>query len=265
MGDSVMRDSTVRSHYESAERAITAMRTGLDRPMTLRQLARIGFASPYHFNRTFRQVTGVPPLQFFYALRLDAAKRMLTETQKKVIDICYEVGYRSVGTFTRRFANVLGVPPVRYRKLTNGRNRPASRKKIYGSTIQNGYSGASVAGNVSTPRNFDGYVAVGLFTTRIPQGKPIACTVIKGSGVYQMDDAPEGDFYLFAVALESPPDLSVYFDYGSAMRAGGQRIRIHGSSVQGRTTLELRPPSPFDPPLLFMLSAQDVSYHLPKF
>src|ERR1700704_4513046 len=127
MGNPVMRDSTVRSHCESVERAIHAMRTRLDEPTTLRQLAKIGFASPYHFNRTFRQVTGVPPLQFFYALRLDEAKRLLTVTQKKVIDICYEVGYRSVGTFTRRFADVLGVSPVRYRKLTDGRNRPITR------------------------------------------------------------------------------------------------------------------------------------------
>jgi AraC-like DNA-binding protein len=108
MGYPVMRDSTLRSHYESVERVISAMRGQLDQPMTLRELARIGFASPYHFNRTFRQITGIPPLQFLYALRLDAAKRMLTETEKKVIDICYEVGYSSVGTFTHRFADVLG-------------------------------------------------------------------------------------------------------------------------------------------------------------
>jgi AraC-like DNA-binding protein len=103
-----MRDSTLQSHYESVERVITVMRNQLDQPMTLHQMARIGFASPYHFSRTFREVTGVPPVQFLYALRLDQAKRLLTETQKKVIDICYEVGYTSVGTFSRRFADVLG-------------------------------------------------------------------------------------------------------------------------------------------------------------
>ena len=92
MGYPGMRDSTLQSHYESVERVITVMRNQLDQPMTLHQMARIGFASPYHFSRTFREVTGVPPVQFLYALRLDQAKRLLTETQKKVIDICYEVG-----------------------------------------------------------------------------------------------------------------------------------------------------------------------------
>src|SRR6201992_575711 len=201
MGYPVMRDSTVRSHYESVERVIAAMRGNLDQPMTLRELARIGFASPYHFNRTFRQVTGVPPLQFLYALRLDAAKRMLTQTQKKVIDICYEVGYSSVGTFTRRFADVLGVSPVRFRKLTDRSSR-SQHAPVAGPLISSSRPGTSIAGHITAPSNFQGTVAVGLFTSRIPQGKPVSCTVIQARGIYEMENVPEGEFYLFAVGLK---------------------------------------------------------------
>src|SRR5262249_49366746 len=86
MGITVVRDSTLRSHYESVERVITVMRNQIDQPMTLQQMARIGSASPYHFNRTFRQVTGVPPLQFLYALRLDAAKRLPPQAHQNAID-----------------------------------------------------------------------------------------------------------------------------------------------------------------------------------
>lgn len=258
MGYPVMRDSTLRSHYESVERVITAMRGQLDQPMTLRELARIGFASPYHFNRTFRQITGVPPLQFLYALRLEAAKRMLAETQKKVIDICYEVGYSSVGTFTRRFANVLGVSPVRFRKLTGNQPRSSIHTSVGGAISTRSQPGISLTGYITAPSNFHGVVAVGLFTTRIPQGKPVSCTVIQSKGVYQIENAPEGEFYLFAVGLEKPSDAPVYFDYKTALRAGGQRIQISHSSVHGMTSLDLRPPTPFDPPLLLVLSVQNV-------
>jgi AraC family transcriptional regulator len=259
MGYPVMRDSTLRSHYESVERVITAMRGQLDQRMTLRELAKIGFASPYHFNRTFRQITGVPPLQFLYALRLDAAKRMLTETQKKVIDICYEVGYSSVGTFTRRFADVLGISPVRFRKLTGHRTRAThtSADGVIGTPSQHG---ASLTGYITAPSNFQGVVAVGLFTTRIPQGKPVGCTAIQAKGIYEIENVPEGEFYLFAVGLKKPSDASVYFDYETALRAGGQKIRISRNSVHGSTSLGLRPPTPFDPPLLLVLSAQNVDY-----
>lgn len=256
MGSPVMRDSTLRSHYDSVERVITAMRSQLDQPMTLQQMARIGYASPYHFNRTFRQITGVPPSRFLYALRLDAAKRMLTETQKKVIDICYEVGYRSVGTFTRRFADVLGVSPVRFRRLTDSRTRALPFMPMDGLSGRPGHPGASLTGYIDAPEDFRGFIAVGLFTTRIPQGKPVSCVLVKDRGAYHLEGAPEGDFYLFAVGLKTPADASVYFDYGTAMRAGGHPVRISQNSVQGLTSLELRLPSRFDPPLLLMLPAR---------
>ncbi len=259
MGTPVMRDATLRSHYESVQRVIAAMQNQLDQPMTLQELARIGFASPWHFNRTFRQITGVPPLQFFYALRLEAAKRLLTDTQKKVIDICYEVGYQSVGTFTRRFADVLGHSPMQFRKLTRGRTRSSSRLRSGVPDYEAAESKAFISGFVTSPADFRGLVAVGLFTTRIPQGKPVTCTLIKDGGEYRLDRLPEGQFYLFAVGLKEAPSSSVYFDYRTAMRAGGNRIHILRNSVRGLTDLELRPPSAFDPPLLLTLPAQNVS------
>ena len=259
MGYPVMRDATLRSHCESVQRVIAVMQNQLDQPMTLQELARIGFASPWHFNRTFRQVTGVPPLQFFYALRLEAAKRMLTDTQKKVIDICYEVGYQSVGTFTRRFADVLGHSPMQFRKLTRGRTRPSPNLQSDAQNRRRAQPGASICGFVTAPADFRGLVAVGLFTTRIPQGKPVTCALIKDGGAYRLENLPEGDFYLFAVGLKDTPSSSVYFDYRTAMRAGGQRIHVFHNSFRGLTALELRPPSAFDPPLLLTLPAQDQS------
>jgi AraC-like DNA-binding protein len=263
MGYPVVRDSTLRTHYESVERVIAAMRSRIDQPMTLRQMARIGFASPYHFNRTFRQITGVPPSQFLYALRLDAARRLLTQTQKKVIDICYEVGYNSVGTFTRRFAYVLGVPPTRFRKLIGSPARATSAcAPMERWSVRRAQPGPSVTGHISAPRGFRGLVAVGLFTTPIPQGQPLACTLLTDGGMYCLPDAPEGEFYLFALALKQPVGSPVCFDHETALRAGGQRITISRASVQGLTSLHLRPPSPFDPPVLLLLPARP--HALPK-
>jgi AraC-like DNA-binding protein len=251
-----MRDSTLRSHHESVERVIDAMRSQIDQPMTLQQMARIGMASPYHFNRTFRQVTGVPPFQFLYALRLDAAKRLLTETQKKVIDICYEVGYNSVGTFTRRFADVLGISPTRLRKLARGRahssNGAGSGSRLAALRARE-KSGARLTGYVAVPQDFYGSVAIGLFATPIPQGKPVSCTVMKGGGIYSLHGVRDGDYYLFAVGLAHPLKGSVCFDYATALRGGGQSIKISRGLVEGDTSLHLRPPSAFDPPVLLVV------------
>ena len=255
MGSPVIRDSTLRSHHESVERVIEVMRNQIDQPMTLQQMARIGFASPSHFNRTFRQVTGVPPFQFLYALRLDAAKRLLTQTQKKVIDICYEVGYNSVGTFTRRFADVLGISPTRLRKLARGSNNRGSAGDAAKSVESRGRDrlGVRLTGHVSVPEEFRGLVAIGLFASPIPQGQPVNCALIRGGGVYSLKDVHDGDYYLFALGLPHRISDAVCFDYASAPRGGGQCIRISNGLVEGETALYLRPPSAVDPPVLLVV------------
>ena len=99
-----------------------------------------------------------------------------------------------------------------------------------------------------------GFIFVGLFETPIPQARPVACAIATESGFYQIEDAPEGEFYLFALGLEHPIDTSACFDYDSALRGGGHQVRIGSHAVHGTTSLYLRPPSPLDPPILIVLS-----------
>jgi AraC-like DNA-binding protein len=63
----------------------------------------IAHLSPYHFARTFRRITGIPPGEFLGALRLQRAKELLLTTDLFTSEVCYEVGYASFGTFTSRF------------------------------------------------------------------------------------------------------------------------------------------------------------------
>lgn len=255
MATAVVRDSTVRSHYDSVERVITTMRSHIDQPLSLDSMAKVACASPYHFNRTFRHVTGVPPSQFLYALRLDAARRLLIQTERKVIDICYDVGYNSVGTFTRRFTDLMGVSPSTFRDLAR---MPQMRAPEYPApiVIAKGQlkEGTAISGRVRAPAGFHGFVFIGLFRTPVPQAKPVAGAIADENGFYRLDNVPDGEFYLFALGVERAAPLSAYFQYDSALRGGGHSIIVSRGSVHGATRLYLRPPSPFDPPVLLVLA-----------
>jgi AraC family transcriptional regulator len=254
MGSPIVRNSTLRSHHESVQRVITAMRSQLDQPLSLQAMARIAFASPYHFVRTFRQVTGVPPSQFLYALRLERARRLLLQTQRKVIDICYDVGYNSVGTFTRRFTDLLGVSPTAFRRMARSRARRRSERADLSSLeTRSARSGHIVSGHVGAPAHFHGLIFVGLFETAIPQAMPLACAMPVEGGFYQIEGVPEGEFYLFALGLRYPIQAPASLHYETAMRAGGHAVKISRNFVRGSTDLSLRPPSPFDPPILLVL------------
>ncbi|MGO4380992.1 helix-turn-helix domain-containing protein [Pseudoduganella sp. RAF53_2] len=71
--------------------------------------------SPFHFARLFKQATGESPHQRIMRCRIDAAKRMLLESDKPISDIAFEVGYKSQSYFTTRFALLAGMPPAAYR------------------------------------------------------------------------------------------------------------------------------------------------------
>jgi AraC-like DNA-binding protein len=110
-----LRPATVVAHNEAVDRVIRTMHERLDEPLTLQEMSRIAYISPYHFNRIFRQITGIPPNQFLYALRLETAKRRLLMSNTSVTDVCFDVGYNSLGTFIRRFTALVGVSPSRLR------------------------------------------------------------------------------------------------------------------------------------------------------
>jgi two-component system response regulator YesN len=49
--------------------------------------------------------------------RIDAAKRLLLDTEWKVEAIGSEVGYRSKTAFYRSFRSVVGIAPHQYRRV----------------------------------------------------------------------------------------------------------------------------------------------------
>jgi AraC family transcriptional regulator len=254
MDQIVVRESTTRLHYESVKRAIAAMRRQIGQPLSLRSLAKIGFASPYHFTRTFRSVTGLPPLHFLSALRLDAARTLLLHTRSKVIDICYEVGYSSVGTFTRRFTGSFGVSPRQFRALAQSPRHAMRHQQSLPVPHARLAGDRDFSGHVLVPSGFKGIVCVGLFSAPIPQSKPLACTIAAPNGDFHMQDAPLGKSFLFALGMELPIQARDCFCHDSVLRAGGQAIRISENDVSGDTDLILRAPLPTDPPILLFLA-----------
>lgn len=108
---------TAAGRVAAVERAIEAMKAGIDRPLPLSDIASCGGYSPYHFHRVFREITSVTPGRFLAALRMAAARRLLLHRSMTVAEIGLRVGYTSLGTFTTQFAKLTGLPPARFRAL----------------------------------------------------------------------------------------------------------------------------------------------------
>ena len=247
-----VRPGTVVAHREAVERVIRMMHDRLDEPLTLQEMSKTAYISPYHFNRIFRQITGIPPNQFFYALRLETAKRLLLTTNTNVTDVCFDVGYNSLGTFIRRFTALVGLSPGHFRSFA-GRETPGFFEPTANHfDVAAASSTLGISGTVTAPQWFEGTIFVGLFTTPIPQGRPISGTVITQPGVYRIPQVADGVYYLLAAGLAHSKDSREHFLYETTLR-GGKPILICDRVVQGSADLSLRTPEPFDPPILMTL------------
>jgi AraC family transcriptional regulator len=72
--------------------------------------------SEFHFNRLFKRATGVPPSRYQIRLRMDAARRLLRETERSVIEIGNDIGYSNPSHFARIFRKETGLSPTEYRR-----------------------------------------------------------------------------------------------------------------------------------------------------
>uniref|UniRef100_UPI00398A70FD helix-turn-helix transcriptional regulator n=2 Tax=Bacillus haynesii TaxID=1925021 RepID=UPI00398A70FD len=70
----------------------------------------------YTLSKAFKQVTGINFIDYVTRLRIEKAKELLLETNKKIHDVSEEVGYRH-SYFNRIFKKQVGVPPSRYRQI----------------------------------------------------------------------------------------------------------------------------------------------------
>lgn len=88
--------------------------------ITLPDLAKRFFVSPYHLSRSFKTATGFTLIEYVQLTRVKEAQRLLRETDLKVIVVAERTGFESAGHFDRVFKKRTDSTPLAYRKL----NRP---------------------------------------------------------------------------------------------------------------------------------------------
>ncbi|GGT98221.1 GlxA family transcriptional regulator [Actinomadura citrea] len=92
----------------------------LERPVTLAQLAARASMSVRTFTRRFRQETGVSPQVWLTAQRVQAARRLLEETDLPVDRVAERAGFGTAASLRRHLHAAIGVSPSSYRTTFRG-------------------------------------------------------------------------------------------------------------------------------------------------
>ncbi|MEP6513742.1 MAG: AraC family transcriptional regulator [Parafilimonas sp.] len=110
-----LSQSSKRHHLNTIERAKEYMLENFTTDISLNDLAKHCYISPFHFSRIFKQFCAFSPLNFIQHLRLKHAETMLRTTNLSITDICFESGFNRLDYFSTVFTKKYTLSPSKYK------------------------------------------------------------------------------------------------------------------------------------------------------
>ena len=106
-------------HELTVQGVIAYMQSHISESLSLGRLSDVGGFSPWHLDRIFTRATGLATMRYLTLLRIEAAKNAALSTDRRIIEIAYDVGFNSLGSFGKRFTQLVGMSPRDLRKAAD--------------------------------------------------------------------------------------------------------------------------------------------------
>ena len=103
----------------SIEQAVEYISLHYHEQITIDELASLVHVSPSHFAATFKETTGVSPIELLIRTRISRAKEFLEFTNFPTKRIAAECGFNSTQYFARLFCQRVGLSPKQYRSTVH--------------------------------------------------------------------------------------------------------------------------------------------------
>ncbi len=104
--------------HESAVRAaFQALEEHSGEELSLSKVAKAVNISANHLSEKFKQVTGVKFVDYIAQIRFEKAPDFLLNSNLRISEIAFEVGFQSLSQFNRVFKRLSGKSPSAYRAV----------------------------------------------------------------------------------------------------------------------------------------------------
>ena len=110
------RDYLSSSTENKVRKAIAYIEENYTSDISREGLAASLDINPDHLGKAFKSHTGVKISDYINRLRVQDAGRKLLESDEKIIDIAFSVGFESLSTFNRAFMKEMNITPQAFRK-----------------------------------------------------------------------------------------------------------------------------------------------------
>lgn len=120
--------------------ALAYLEAHLEEDLDYSRMAQLAGCSPYHFQRIFSYLAGIPLSEYLRRRRMSKAAFDLQQGQK-VLDVALRYGYESPTAFNRAFQSIHGISPSAARKegATLRTYPPISFKIMIGGAVEMDY------------------------------------------------------------------------------------------------------------------------------
>lgn len=92
------------------------IRQHYDQNITLNDISEHFYINPSYFSQLFKKKTGMTYQAYLTDYRIDRAKKLLSETDLRIYEVCQLVGYSDVNHFNQVFDRAEGMKPNEYRR-----------------------------------------------------------------------------------------------------------------------------------------------------
>lgn len=116
INDKLLTEFDDYKNKQKIKRAIEYIKDNFDKDLNMAVVSNHISMNYSLFSYVFKQYTGMNFVNYLKTIRINEAKRLLEETDKKIIEISCQVGYENEKHFMKIFKSVCGVSPSEYRK-----------------------------------------------------------------------------------------------------------------------------------------------------
>ncbi|MFI8714831.1 helix-turn-helix domain-containing protein [Brevibacillus brevis] len=119
------RQATVETS-SVVDQTISYMHRNYAEPITLDDLANRAGLTPRYYTEVFKKKVGKSPIEYLTSCRMEHAKTLLRESNKRLREVARLVGYADEFYFSRRFKQQVGVSPTVFVRMNQKQMAPVT-------------------------------------------------------------------------------------------------------------------------------------------
>jgi AraC-type DNA-binding domain-containing proteins len=110
----IRRKNSNYSNSLKVNNIIRYLNDNISNRVTLKEVAELVKLSPTYLSKSFKEITGYSLIEFFNKMKIDKAKQLIIEGDKKIKEVSEILGFKDEFYFSRIFKRIEGISPSEF-------------------------------------------------------------------------------------------------------------------------------------------------------